>query len=151
MFSVKDNTLICRIVFICKKDSARPSKSDITLNPFVYLYARVCGESTVNGKHYACDKAGCLIIEEEEKTAEKLGCLAEAVHRSSTENFLGSGGRSTVIVEEKGSVLVGYKEAGSNSVNSDTGVCKMYRKPLSEVGNASLSCAVCGDLGKGSE
>ena len=88
------------------------------------LYARVSGESAVDGNNNTGDEACRLIVDEEEKRAVKLAAFTEATHGGSGEDLTGTSGGSAVRIPEKSGVLLGGTSADEpelSEVSESTG------------------------------
>ena len=84
------------------------------------LYSRISGEASVDGNYHAVNEAGSLAVNKPKKSTDEIVGLAETTHGGVAEYLVGTGGKRSVGVEEKGAVLIGGEEAGRNRIDSDT-------------------------------
>ena len=138
--------------YTCQKEFCQAKKS-VLQRSFKYflrkLYARVCGEAAVNGQYYTRDKACRFIVDKEQKSAFELFAFAKSAHGRRCQNFARSCRGRAVVVPQKLCVLLRGEEAGRNSVDADTYLGEVHRKPLRKVGNCRLCAAVCRNFRQG--
>ena len=70
------------------------------------LYTRISTEAAVNRNAYTGNKSAVRFITKEKKSTVKLLCLAEAIHRSCSKNFLRTLCRRAILIPKKRFVLI---------------------------------------------
>lgn len=76
------------------------------------LYTAIRVKAAVDGNDHTCDKSAGVVVRQPKERTDQIGNLTKALLGSASEDLACTGGGSTVLVVEKSSVPVGYKEAG---------------------------------------
>lgn len=110
--------------------------------------AAVCRETAVYRNNRSRNETACVIVRKPHQRTDKIGNLTKLLHGRSSQNLARSRRRRSVFVEQKASVLIGYKETRRNCITTNITRRKMHGQPLRKVGNTSFCRTVCRNFGK---